>query len=226
MAERERSLDCPVCPGRAMGTLRPSPDLDLTLECCDRCGGVWFDAGEVLELRKCHPRALARQITVPKQLLRIECPQCGRSVARNAIGCAECGWRSVLRCPGCRNSLERVETPRFTVDACRSCRGAWFDNIELSQIWNVRLDAWERKTRRAHGASGQPDALSLAEILLYTPDGAAYLLGEAASATGDLVVGAVSAAPDAAAAVVEATGELAGGVFEAIAEIIGGLFSF
>ncbi len=226
MTERERSLDCPVCKETALGTLRPSPDVELDLDYCSRCGGVWFDAGEVLQLRRCHPQALVRRITVPHQLLRVECPKCGDSLSRNVERCGRCGWRNVIRCPECKSALERVETPQFTVDVCRSCRGTWFDNIELSQIWNLRLDAWEREVKRVRASSGPPDALSFAEILLYTPDGAIYLLGEAASATGDLAVHAVSVVPEAAAAAVEATGELAGGVFEAIAEIIAGLFSF
>jgi Zn-finger nucleic acid-binding protein len=32
-----------------------------------------------------------------------------------------------------------VQGEQFTVDVCRDCRGAWFDNIDLSAVWNLQF---------------------------------------------------------------------------------------
>ena len=46
----EPRYDCPVCTGLPMKKLkitRQHEEVFLTLDCCQRCGGVWFDEGEV-----------------------------------------------------------------------------------------------------------------------------------------------------------------------------------
>lgn len=139
MAEHGKRLDCPVCDGVQMDKLRPSDELELTLDYCDKCGGIWFESGEVRQLRFCPPEVLSSLISMKKQLYTVEC-QCGHFMTRNAGECPSCGHENVIDCPSCSSTLERVRSDQFTVDVCRDCRGVWFDNIDLSAVWNLQFD--------------------------------------------------------------------------------------
>ncbi len=140
MAEHGKRLRCPVCEGVQMEKLRPSEDLELMLDYCDECGGMWFESGEVRQLRFCPPEVLSPLISMKKQLFAVECPKCGHSNTRNSAECAACGRENIIDCPNCSSKLERVQGDQLTVDVCRKCRGVWFDNIDLSQVWSVQFD--------------------------------------------------------------------------------------
>ena len=58
MAERRKSLPCPVCTDVEMLQIEPSEKLELALDYCDECGGMWFESGEVRQLRECPPEVL------------------------------------------------------------------------------------------------------------------------------------------------------------------------
>ncbi|KPK77590.1 MAG: hypothetical protein AMS25_16740 [Gemmatimonas sp. SM23_52] len=139
MAKAGKRLECPVCTGVRMQKLHPSEELELTLDYCDECGGMWFESGEVRQLRYCPPEVLSGLITVKKQLFTVVCPSCGHQMTRNAATCKSCGRENIINCPVCSAALERVQSDRFTLDVCRGCRGVWFDNIDLSAVWNLEF---------------------------------------------------------------------------------------
>ena len=147
MPEKGKRLDCPVCDGEQMQKICPSEELDLFLDYCDRCGGMWFETGEVRQLRYCPPEALSGLISMKKQLYAVACPDCQHPMTRNAAKCTQCGRENTINCPTCSSRLERVQGEQFTVDVCRDCRGAWFDNIDLSAVWNLQFEG--------SGASGE-----------------------------------------------------------------------
>ena len=222
--DRDAFVRCPTC-HVTLFKLRPAGGADLTLDACEVCGGIWFDEGEVRQLRQFHPRVLASRIDLQGQLTRTECVDCGESFPRNAPACPTCERRNRMDCPGCGADLERIQRNDLTVDVCRMCKGVWFDNIELSQIWNLRLDA-EKKAGDTSETSrwavlDASDPVGFADLLLYSPD----VIFVAASEGGRLAVEAITHAPEAAAFLVEGTGDLAGSVFEVVAEIIAGIFS-
>jgi hypothetical protein len=106
------------------------------------------------------------------------------------------------------------------LDACKSCRGVWFDHAELAAIWKLSLDTTLRRRGNA-GLSANADVSSLIvlDALMWTPD--VLFLG--ARAAGYAVSGTAEAVAN--SGVIDGVGEAAGGVFEVIVEIIGGFFS-
>jgi Zn-finger nucleic acid-binding protein len=193
---------------------------DLELDHCRRCGGVWFELGEVQRLRRHRPDVLWDRVSPHPSDSRTLCHACHAPIDRNAHDCPSCGSRNTIDCPVCQHPLEPQTYQHVRLDACKSCRGVWFDRAELAAIWNLSLDTTLRRRLDA-GLSANADASSFIVLhaLMYTPD--VLFLG--ARAAGYAVSGTVEAV--ASSGVVEGVGEAAGSVFEAIVEIIGGLFS-
>ena len=226
MPEPETRYPCPVCLGTRMVKLKPAAEVDLLLDYCKRCGGIWFDDGEVDRLGRCRPQALASQIVLSREAYRMKCHSCHASLDRNAAKCPACGWENVLQCPTCGRALQSVERNGVKLDVCRRCRGAWFDNGELAAIWNHHVGALVRRhPGRPVSATEVAGNYFFLDAFLWAPDvafhsmqGGAALVDVAASAGGAGVA-------EVAGSVVEGTGELAGSVFETIADLIGGLFS-
>jgi Zn-finger nucleic acid-binding protein len=211
--------------------LKPVRDQELILDYCRRCGGVWFDAGEVRALREAQPKGLGRTVTLRETAFRMPCHSCHAIMERNAASCPSCGWHNRLDCPTCQQPLERIERDTLTLDACRSCRGVWFDNHELAQIWNMEMRRKLPTVKRDDGALVVADYF-LIDAFLWVPDlvflpaaGLAHAADAAAGAAGEIVGGGLAGVADAAGGAVDAAGDAAGSVFEVIAEIIGGLFS-
>jgi Zn-finger nucleic acid-binding protein len=193
-----------------MEKLKPMREHELVLDYCRRCGGVWFDEGEVLALRNARPKGLGRTVTLRETAYQMPCHSCHTTVDRNALSCASCGWQNHLDCPVCQKTLERLERGDLTLDVCRSCRGVWFDNHELAQIWNMEilLDAF----------------LWAPDLVFLSASGLAHGAGAVAGGAADVVGGGIGGVAKVAGGAVEAAGDAAGSVFEAIAEIIGSLF--
>ena len=230
MPDDRARIECPVCLGVKLAKLRPAAEVDLVLDYCARCGGIWFDAGEVPRLRDCQPQALAATVRLSDEVHRMRCHGCGASLARNDARCGHCGWRNILECPTCRRPLTPVERDGLRLDACRSCRGVWFDNAELGAIWNERVMALSRREPGTAPAVYGADYFLL-DAVLWAPDlvvngvaVGAHAVGHGLSALAEGVASA-GGLGEVAGAALEGTGELAGSVFEAIADIIGGLFS-
>ena len=224
-----RLLDCPVCLGVKLARVQLGPGPDLVLDACRRCGGIWFDRGEMARLRTYRPAALWTRITPPAEAHRGPCHGCAALMDRNAARCAACGRPNTIACPVCGEAVPLRRHERLELDACDRCQGVWFDAVELARIWNGELDrrlAAERRTvgrpRRAGAVPGVVDALAVDPFLtLWVADAAIHVGAPLAAGAGQLI----GAAPNAAAAVVEGTAGLAESVFAAIAEIIGGIFS-
>ena len=227
MTEIEIRLPCPTCLGVTMEKLKPVKGDDLVLDYCRRCGGVWFDAGEVAMLRNLHPKGIGRTIELRESAFRMPCHSCHAVMDRNEATCPACGWKNILSCPTCEKSLERVDRDGMTLDVCRSCRGVWFDNHELAEIWNMEVQRNLPTVTGADGSVGVADYFLL-DAVLWAPDlvflsahGAASLAGGVAEVAG----GGLEGVAEVAGGAVEGVTEVAGGVFEIIAEIIAGIFS-
>lgn len=213
-------LACPVCLGAQMVKIKPAPDRPLELDYCRRCGGIWFDPGEVGALRGLTPQALWTHVHLEPEAFRMKCHRCHASVRRNEAACPACGQENALQCPVDGAQLARIEKSGLVLDACPACHGVWFDNVELAEVWNRTIGALAKR-RPGRAAPGTMDADHfLLGAMLFDPF--------SAMAVGHLAVSAaapvLSVAGQAAGAAVEATGELAGGLFSAIADIIGSIF--
>ena len=243
----EARYPCPVCLGLPMQKIQ-FQDPELTLDSCSRCGGIWFDFGEVNQLKQLHPQLAEKHISLRDEDYRMQCHQCSAMMDRNAEVCPECHWKNILACPVCQKPMEVVRFGDIKLDCCKACKGAWFDNIELAQLWNGRLDQLSDDYKQRRGdndiSPGEEAAYIFLDVLTYSPD-LAFYTAEAAvdlishapdlaagavelvANTPDLAAGAIEMlanAPDLAGGVIEGIGHLAGGIFEVIAAILGGIF--
>ena len=241
MPDVEPRYFCPVCLGARMEKTRVGPRGELILDSCARCGGIWFELGEVQRLRRHRPQALWDRLARRAVVFRMQCHACHAPMDRNAASCPACDWRNTIDCPVCDRPMHAEVHDGLRLDVCRACKGVWFDHVELAAIWSFAL---ERAARRSSAAglastSGGGSAMgtaadgveTLAYVLAYSPDlliYGAHAAGYAVSASAE----ALASAPDAAAVLAGASvdaasgvGEAAAGVFEAVLELIGGLFS-
>ncbi len=230
MTDAEIRLPCPTCLGVLMEKLKPVRDRDLVLDYCRRCGGVWFEAGEVRALREAQPKGLGSSVELRETAFRMSCHSCHAPMDVDAASCPACGWKNQLDCPTCQKPLERIERGRLTPDACKPCRGVWFDNHELAQIWNLEMRRNLPTVKKSDGSITVADVFLL-DAFLWAPDlvflsasGVAHGAGAIAGAAADVAGGGLEGVAEAAGGVVEGAGEVAGSVFETIAEIIAGLF--
>lgn len=233
---------CPVCLGVQMAKLKPDAALDLELDHCERCGGIWFDQGEADQLRRSTPQTLAARVKLGDKAWVMQCHACHAAMHRNAAQCPACGWKNELECPSGRWQLAPVLRDGLKLDVCRHCRGAWFDNVELAEIWNRSVAALERR-RGVHAPERYQndffflDAFFLPLYIGFPPFGhAAHVPGGATpdaggvgsvdtSGAGDVGdVGDVGSGDvgDVAGGIVDSAGEAAGGVFDWVADFFDG----
>ena len=206
---------CPVCLGVKMDKVRmdgpaahgTSAGQPLILDHCSRCGGMWFELGEVQRLRGQRPEALRARVPVREGKHRAQCHSCRAFVDRDSPVCAACGAKTQLACPACERLMLQVPRAGVTLDVCTKCKGVWFDHHELEAIWRLE------RSRVAARSDGQ-GADAVAEALLWTgPDVAAVGAAQVADA-----------AAEAAPTFLEGVAEAAGNVFESLVEIVTGLF--
>ncbi len=227
MTKLEERYPCPVCLGVKMNKMQ-LPDSQWVMDYCPRCGGIWFDRGEVQQLRSYKPQALWSRVTPNREMFRMSCHDCHGLMDRNAPACPVCGWKNIIDCPTCGQTMKAVTYQNLKLDVCKHCQGIWFDQIELSEIWNLKLDEMARKRRTGIGRELAGDGVDIfLSALFWSPDlvwGGAEMLGRAGAGMLEGAKEVGTNLPDFGGAV-EATGELAGSVFETIAEIIGNIFS-
>ena len=214
----ERRLPCPVCLGTVMQKLAPVTGQPLVLDACRRCGGVWFDAGEVAALRSSKPEALWARIELHSDAFRMKCHRCQAAFERNKASCPACGWENVLSCPACRNRLTAVERDGLRLDVCRRCRGVWFDNTELAAIWNSTVTALAGRGGRVPATRNADNFLL--DMVLFSTLTDPYVTVLGAHAVGQVAGGVAEVAGGA----IEATGEAASSVFGVIADLLGSIF--
>ena len=199
----------------------PDGHRNLVLDLCPRCGGLWFDPGEVQLLRAGSRFALPAPTD---DRHRSQCHSCGSVVDRDAAACPACDYPNDLRCPKCQKSMERASHESVVLDMCTSCRGVWFDRHEVAAVWTLVLTTAVQRvapTAVPDGTSGAVDAgAALLDILSYSPDVAVAIVEGTGPALGASVE-LLSAAPEAAGAVAEA----AGAVFEVLIEIVAAILS-
>jgi len=213
----ETRLPCPVCLERLMEKDKPDERTALTLDLCPRCGGMWFDAGEVSLARTMSRFSLPRD----QEPRRARCASCGAFVDRDGAECPACGKSNVLACPRCTVVMERSSQGGVILDVCRGCKGVWFDRHELEAVWTIVLATAIQRVSATHGGPvdiGDPSALL--EILSYSPDlGVAIVEGSGHALGATLEV--LASVPEAAGLVAEA----AGAVFEVLVEVVAAILS-
>ncbi len=211
---------CPVCLGVRMDKVRMGGSAapggagsgqTLTLDHCTRCGGMWFELGEVQRLRRERPETLWARVPGRDQKHRAQCHSCRAFLDRDRSVCGACGAKIQLACPACERPLLRVPRAGVTLDVCAACEGVWFDHHELDVIWKM-----ERNAVATHGG-GQKISEVIVDALLWANPDAAFIGAATAAHIAD-------AAADTAPALLESVSEAAGNVFESLVEIVAGIF--
>jgi Zn-finger nucleic acid-binding protein len=226
MRELEPRYPCPVCLGVRLRKTHIGTRGELVLDSCARCGGIWFELGEVQRLKRHRPDALWDRVGLRDQEFRMQCHGCHAAMDRNATACPACSWRNTIDCPVCQRRMEPQTHEGLRLDVCRSCKGVWFDHVELEAIWKVALGAPHRRETSVATTSGAAEdgAVVLAHALAWSPElvlYGAHAAGYAVSASAEVLANA----PEAAAGLAAGVGEAAASVFETILEIVGELFS-
>jgi Zn-finger nucleic acid-binding protein len=221
----ENRVPCPVCLAGKMLRTPVGPRNKLVIDHCARCGGVWFDAGEVAALREAGPEALLSRIAPRPGVHRSRCLHCDAMVPRDEDACPACGAAARLDCPRCDAPMRVARAGELRLDTCDRCRGVWFDHHEIREVW--RLGALQVAGRRAVGTRGTGGegvgtrTLALgAEGALYAPDLAFLGLDAAAHAAA----AGASAAASGIGPALEAAGEVAQAAFELVVEAISSIF--
>jgi len=225
MPELAPRWPCPVCLGVTMQKTAVG-DGELVLDHCPRCGGVYFDFGEVQLLRAQSPDTLWVNVPRRADVTPAQCHACHAHIERNARRCPACGRKTRFDCPACQQPMQQARYGELSLDVCKRCKGVWFDHHELSAIWEIELNrALERRRKRSLLPRRADDgSMVLTEALLYTPD----LIFYGAHAAGHMAAASVDAlahAPGALASAGEVVGEAAASVFETLLEIVAGIFS-
>jgi len=228
----ETRWPCPVCLGVAMQktTVRGTSSA-VTLDVCSRCGGIWFERGEVQQLSRQAPASLWSEVPLRTEPVRPPCHGCGAPLDRDVERCPSCGHGNVLRCPTCDLEMERRTQGALVLDLCRRCEGVWFDHAELTELWKLSLLAAATRAkgqgRGAHVATAGGEVLLQSlfwapDLVFYGASAATHVAGAAAQSLGSIA--SSGAAAEAATAAADVVGSAAEGVFSMIADIIGSLF--
>lgn len=131
-------MNCPKCTGTELfrGKMKRAPDVEL--DGCPKCGGLWFDAGEL------------GAVLGPVAQRRAQIPAHAKVNER-------------LRCPRCGDALAWFCFPGSTtvIDACRGCQGVWLDAGEAKSLQAALESSLDRMTcPKCHAV--QPKGMSCA----------------------------------------------------------------
>lgn len=227
----ETRYPCPVCLGTRLKKTIVAPGNALVVDLCSSCGGVWFDKGEVQEMRKIPVETAKRCFELSREPHMMRCHSCYVSMDRNQAVCRICDWHNEISCPVCNTKMERVACKNLALDVCRECGGVWFDRNELAEIWNPAF--WDdNPLSLLNGTDGRSrsNAWELMDGFVYLPDMSGVGPGVAAQAnvasvggSGNWVSGVGEFAAEGAGEVaLEAAAEAAGGAAEVALEAVGG----
>jgi uncharacterized protein len=243
MPNPEPRYPCPVCLGVQMVKQPIGQAGELLLDHCQRCGGIWFDSGEVEQLRGYQPQALWRRVALRPVAEPMQCHGCHVPIGRNEPTCPACEWHNVIPCPVCQQPLQPTIHRNLLLDICPTCKGVWFDHLELAEIWNLALASaiqeqrpiQEQKPIQEQPPFASPSSLEvyddagpfLLDLLEYNPEliiFGARAVGQAGQRVIVVTAEVLAQAPEAVGSAMEEAGELATTVFETIAAILTDLF--
>ena len=129
-------MNCPKCPVGNLNEVTIRVDnlyrakvlqgegrtLELKLDQCFVCNGVWFDAGEL-------DKYLAEQINI------MDSPEVDRSLMEELN-------QKVGKCPRCQIDMAKKQAPKdpkVTIDFCEKCQGIWLDTGEIDRLESKNL---------------------------------------------------------------------------------------
>lgn len=125
--EDEAPIDCPRCDKAMKAEYVQKLGPDVRIDVCEKCGGSWYDRGELAQTIK--DRRIADRL------------------AEDPIR----GTMSSISCPRCGGRMRVRKEWDVEVDVCISCGGVWLDHGELDELEGQAvkdLDDEEKRRRK------------------------------------------------------------------------------
>jgi Zn-finger nucleic acid-binding protein len=114
---------CPHCPGY----LTPETRAGITVDRCERCGGLWFDAEE---LDRCLAHIYPDGVPTPES-----------RIPSRGVGSRPC--------PRCVHALETAGWNDLILDRCTTCRGLFVESKEFLHMQKQELPVGSTETFEA-----------------------------------------------------------------------------
>lgn len=118
---------CPHCPGY----MRPETRGEVTVDRCERCGGIWFDAAE---LNRCLAHVYPDGVPTPES-----------RIPSRGLGSRPC--------PRCIDALETAGWTDLILDRCTTCRGLFIEAREFLHMQKEELPVGELESVEARLAA-------------------------------------------------------------------------
>ena len=115
--------------------LQPVNVLDVALDKCHKCDGIWCDHGEMERLRDAKLRDIEEVIE--------------RKYGNPDV--VEDETDGYMQCPRCDGRLQRFNssfTAPVYLDRCEKCFGIWLDDGELNKLAGVKKEIDEEYTEK------------------------------------------------------------------------------
>ena len=110
-------MKCPRCQSKLNKVIIPEQNLQIEVDQCSDCKGIWFDYGELQNIERVVEPVLFEFRKIPgtnDQLTALDCPFCDL-----------------------HPRMDKAEHPRdkhVIMDICEHCSGIWLDGGELEAI--------------------------------------------------------------------------------------------
>lgn len=110
-------MQCPRCKSELFKNTIKEVNVQIEIDECQECGGIWLDKDEILPLEKVAKPTFWETRKIPKetdQLIGLNCPKCEET-----------------------QLMKKAEHPRdhnVILDYCSNCSGIWLDKGELEAI--------------------------------------------------------------------------------------------
>lgn len=135
-----------LCPDCNLA-LKPVIMRKVTVDACPRCAGVFFDEGEINQIRLDGDDALAKldEAVQPSEDFVIDFQH---HVEKARV------------CPNCRSEMDKMRylyNSPIVLDSCGHCNGVWVENGELEKMADVLKEAETTKSQvRAQALMNSP----------------------------------------------------------------------
>ncbi|MBN1698286.1 MAG: zf-TFIIB domain-containing protein [Spirochaetales bacterium] len=109
------SLSCINCPSEKMEKVQC--EKTITIDRCPRCGGIWLDKGELIDLFTVSDFYIKHLDTSEQKTVEMK--------------------EGNRQCPRCRIALQHMKNnkaPEVNIDRCPTCKGVWLDRGELTKL--------------------------------------------------------------------------------------------
>lgn len=111
----------------------------VEIDICSRCGGIWFDKGEIsrismrssFETRDSSEKIKSALAVLRKRDVRGSLPQTHEGIISSNLKDS-----GETPCPACPRVLHTMDYEGVEIDVCSRCRGIWLDHGELEELMN------------------------------------------------------------------------------------------